>query len=129
MNQCKVLAKQISTLNTNGIKLEINIQEKGQEMIVLKDNVASSNSHLASLQNNVTTLKTERDELATEHDELVSKLEQSLNKISSLEATLSEKEERTQKPEKATITNVYIYIVRVKQLKEEQVNSTQKCRI
>ena len=76
--------------------LESTIQEIDQEVIALKDTIASSNSYLASLQNDVATLTTKRDELA---------------------ATLSEKEERIQKLEKAKITQGMI--ARIERLKEE----------
>ena len=75
--------------------LESTIQEIDQEVIALKDTIASSNSYLASLQNDVATLTTKRDELA---------------------ATLSEKEERIQKLEKAKITQGMI--ARIERLKE-----------
>ena len=83
MDHIKRLNKQISSLETNVTSLESTLQEKDQE-------IASSNSCLAPLQNDVATLTTERDELAT--------------RSSLLEATLSEKEERIQKLEKAKIT-------------------------
>ena len=96
MDHIKRLNEQISTLNKSVTSLESTIQEKDQEVTALKDTIASSNSYLASLQNDVATLTTKRDELA---------------------ATLSEKEERIQKLEKAKITQGLI--ARIEQLKEE----------
>ena len=96
MDHIKRLNEQISTLNKSVTSLESTLQEKDQE-------IASSNSCLAPLQNDVATLTTERDELAT--------------RSSLLEATLSEKEERIQKLEKAKITQGLI--ARIEQLKEE----------
>ena len=103
MDHIKRLNEQISTLNKSVTSLESTIQEKDQEVAALKDTIASSNSCLDSLQNDVATLTTERDELAT--------------RSSLLEATLSEKEERIQKLEKAKITQGLI--ARIEQLKEE----------